>query len=143
MAYTGTGVVSYGFPIDAFTFTYFISGLTDTDAAHAAAAGLAVALDDTAENTVKLAGDGDPIFGRIFVAERRDVLGVSTASIQRKFKEKLPAAASHGITVGDSVVGDGAGLVRLVASGTPAEVTAGQRNIVVEVGDEFVVVEQL
>lgn len=142
MAYTGTGVVSFGFPIDAFTFTYLGSGLAD-DAAHAAAVGKAVMIDTANPNTVKLTTDGAAIFGRVFQAENRDVLGVSTLAIQRKFKEKLPAANGHGIAVGDSVVGAANGLVRKVASGTPAEVTAGQRNIVVEVGTDFVVVEQL
>jgi hypothetical protein len=143
MPYTGTGVVSFGFPIDAFTFTYYLSGVAQTDTAVADAVGKAVSFDDTAASTVKLAGDGEAIFGRVFQAENRDVLDVVTAAIQRKFKEKLPAAAAHGITVGDSVVGDGAGLVRLANSGVPAEVTAGARNIVVEVGTDFVVVEQL
>lgn len=142
MPYTGTGVVSFGFPIDAFTFTYYISGLAD-DAATAAAVGKAVSIDTTAANTVKLAANAEAIFGRVFQAENRAVLGVKTAAIQRKFKEKLPAANGHGIVVGESVVGAGGGLVRKVAVGVPAEVTAGQRNIVVEVGTDFVVVEQL
>lgn len=142
MAYTGTGVVSFGFPIDAFTFTYYISGLADATAV-AGAVGKAVMIDTANPSTVKLTTDGAAIFGRVFQAEDRDVLGVKTAAIQRKFKEKLPAANAHGIVVGDSVVGAAGGLVRKVASGTPAEVTAGQRNIVVEVGTDFVVVEQL
>lgn len=134
MAYNGTGVVSFGFPIDAFTFTYYISGLANA-AAVAGAPGKAVAIDDTAASTVKLAGDGDAIFGRVFSAEDRDVLGVKTAAIQRRFKEKLPAASGHGITVGDSVVGAGAGLVKLAV--------AANDTIVVEVGTDFVVVEKL
>lgn len=134
MAYNGTGVVSFGFPIDAFTFTYFISGLANA-AAVAAAPGKAVSLDETAASTVKLAGNDELIFGRIFSAEDRDVLGVKTAAIQRRFKEKLPAASGHGITVGDSVVGAGAGLVKVAL--------AANNTIVVEVGTDFVVVEML
>jgi hypothetical protein len=135
MPYTGTGVVSFGFPIDAFTFTYYMSGVAQTDVAAADAVGKAVSLDDTAASTVKLAGDGDTIFGRVFQAENRDVLDVVTAAIQRRFKEKLPATAGHGITVGDSVVGAGAGLVKVAL--------APNNTIVVEVGTDFVVVEQL
>jgi hypothetical protein len=112
-----------------------MSGVAQTDVAAADAVGKAVSLDDTAASTVKLAGDGDTIFGRVFQAENRDVLDVVTAAIQRRFKEKLPATAGHGITVGDSVVGAGAGLVKVAL--------APNNTIVVEVGTDFVVVEQL
>jgi hypothetical protein len=142
MPFTGSGVVSFGFPIDAFTFTYYITGLAD-DAATAAAVGKAVSQDTSAASSVKLAADAEAIFGRVFQAENRSVLGVKTAAIQRRFKEKLPATVGHAIAVGESVVGAGGGLVRKVATGVPAEVTAGARNVVVEVGTDFVVVEQL
>lgn len=145
MAYTGSGVVSSGFPqtADPFTFTYFLTGVFADEAAVKATEGKAVSQDTTAASSVKLAADGEAIYGRIYVAERRDVLGFNTASVQRKFKEKLPAASGHGILVGGSVVGAGNGLVRAVNGAVPAEVTAGGRNIVVETGDTFVVVEQL
>lgn len=133
MAYTGAGVVSYGFPIDDFTFTYLLSGVAATDEAVYAAEGKAVTFDNSAASTVKLAGDGDEIHGRVRKAENRAVLGIKTAAVARKFKEKLPAATGHGIVVGDSVVGAGAGLVK----------KAGAANLtrVVEVFDTSVVVE--
>lgn len=140
MAYTGAGVVSSGFPqtADPFTFTYYLTGVFADEAAVRAAEGKAVSLDTAAASSVKLAADGERIFGRIYVAERRDMLGFNTASVQRKFKEKLPAALAHGITVGASVVGAGNGLVRLAAAGAE---TTGSGNIVVETGDNYVVVE--
>lgn len=134
MAYNGAGVVSFGFPIDDFTFTYLISGLAD-EAAVAAAPGKAVTFDVTAANTVKLAGDGDVIHGRVRTAENRSVLGIKTAAIARKFKEKLPAASGHGIVVGDTVVGAGGGLVKKNGGATPTN------SRVIEVGTDFVVVE--
>lgn len=143
MAYTGQGVVSYGFPIDTHTFTYLLSGVAATDDAVAAASGKAVSQDVAAANTVKLAADAEAIFGRVFLAENRAVLGIRTAAVQRQFKEKLPAAPGHGILVGGHVVGAGAGLVRAVATGVAAEVTAGSSNVVVETGTDFVVVEKL
>lgn len=143
MAYNASGVVSSGFPLDDFTFTYYLTGVAATDAAAADAAGKAVSIDTGAASSTKLAADGEAVFGRVFLAENRSDLGFLTAAVQRKFKEKLPAAVGHGIVVGGSVVGAGNGLVRAVATGTPAEVTAGARNIVVEVGTDFVVVEQL
>lgn len=118
MAYTGTGVVSTGFPMDAFTFTYLLSGLARTGAYAAddltvfAAQGKAVSWDNTAASTVKLAADGDTIVGRVRSSENRGTLGFYTAAVARKFKEKLPAAPGHGIVVGDTVVGAGNGLVK-------------------------------
>jgi len=140
MPYNASGVVSYGFPqsADPFTFTYLISGLADDDAV-AAAPGKAVAQDVTAASTVKLAGNGDAIFGRVYQAENRAVLGIKTASIQRKFKEKLPAATGHGIIVGDSVVGAGGGLVKRSLDGSSDPLA--NNTTVVEVGDDYVVVE--
>jgi hypothetical protein len=142
MAYTGSGVVSSGFPqtADPFTFTYYLTGAFADEAAVRAAEGKAVSLDTAAASSVKLAADAEPIFGRIYVAEDRKVLGFKTASVQRRFKEKLPATVGHGIAVGDSVVGAGNGLVRLAAAG--AETTSAG-NIVVETGTDYVVVEQL
>lgn len=143
MPFTGSGVVSFGFPIDIVTFTYYLTGVTATDAATADAVGKAVSQDTAAASSVKLAADAEPIFGRIFSAENRAGLAVQTAAVQRNFKEKLPATVGHAIAVGNSVVGAGGGLVRKVATGVPAEVVAGARNVVVEVGTDFVVVEQL
>ena len=143
MAYTGSGVVSSGFPqtADPFTFTYYLTGTFADEAAVRATEGKAVSQDTAAASSVKLAASGERIYGRIYVAEDRKDLGFRTASVQRKFKEKLPAAVGHGILVGGSVVGAGNGLVRAVATGVPAEVTAGSNNIVVETGTDYVVVE--
>lgn len=134
MAYTGSGVVTSGFPLDDFTFTYLISGLADAAAVNAAP-GKVVAIDTGAAATVKLAGDGDEIFGRVRTAEDRDVLGIKTAAIARKFKERVPAATGHGIVVGDSVVGAGNGLVKKAAE--------ANGTVVIETGTDYVVVEKL
>jgi len=138
MAYNITGVVSDGFPFGIFTFTYHLSGTFADDTAVAATAGKAVSLDTSAAATVKLAADGDVIFGRVYVAENRNSIGGGkVASIARKFKEKLPAATGHGIVVGDRVIGAGAGLVK-------KDTAAGVANpIVVEVGTDYVVAEKL
>lgn len=138
MAYNFTGVVADGFPIGIFTFTYHLTGLaaklTDDDVT--ALQGKAVTLDTAAATSVKLAGDGDRILGRIYVAEDRALLnGGRVASVARKFKERLPAAVGHGIVVGDSVVGAGGGLVKKAG--------AANDNIVIETGVEYVVVEKL
>lgn len=118
MAYTGAGVVSYGFPIDQFIFTYLISGLAD-QAATDAAPGKVVSFDNSAASTVKLAADGDTIVGRVKTSENRDVLGIKVAAVQRKFKERVAAVANHGLAVGDTVLGGGGGLVKKNGTGTP------------------------
>lgn len=138
MAYTPNGVVSHGFPIDDVTFTYELTGQAQTDAAAASAAGKAVTQDKTKPAAVKLAGDGDILFGRVFQAENRSVQGFMTAAVQRMFKEKLPAAVGHGIALGDSVVGGAAVNGQL---GYVKKATEANRTLVVEVGTDFVVVE--
>lgn len=131
MPYNGAGVVSFGFPLDDFTFTYLISGLAD-QAATDAAPGKVVSQDTTAANTVKLAADGDAIFGRVRTAENRTVLGFKTAAIQRKFKEKVPTAAGYTTpAVGDRVIGGGAGTVKKATANSGAGVPSDP--VVVEV----------
>ena len=132
--YDPRAVVSYGFPFDDFIFTYNLSGApTQADL------GKALTLDAAAASTFKLAADGDAVHGRLFQVEDRTQQGAGiVGSVQRKFKEKLPAAAGHGIGVGDSVCGAGAGLVRLAVGGVDP-IT----NLVIETGADFVVVESL
>lgn len=135
MAYDPRKVVSSGFPLDDFTFTYNISGAVTQDDL-----GKAVTLDTAADSTMKLAGDGAQIHGRLWSYEDRSQQGAGkTGAVQRRFKERLPAAAGHGIARGDAVCGSAtAGLVRKAVAGTDP-IT----NLVVEVGTDFVVVESL
>lgn len=127
-------VRTWGFPLDDFTFTYRLSG-TPTEAD----AGKAVTLDTTQAGTMKLTGDNDVIMGRLFSVEVRTVDGIRTGAVQRKFKEKLPAATGHGIVLGDTVVGSATpGVVKKGATQTEPKF-----NRVVEVGTDFVVVEYL
>lgn len=142
MAYNGAGVVSFGFPqaADPFTFTYLLSGSFADAAAVSATAGKATTIDTAAASTHKLAGDGDPIHGRIFVAENRDILGINVASVQRKFKEKLPTAAGYTTpAVGDRVIGGGSGTVKKATANSGAG--APTDPVVVEVFAGFVAVE--
>ena len=124
-------IVSYGFPLDAFTFTYKLPiTITQLDL------GKAVTLDVTAACAMKLSVDGSPINGRLFSIENRTNQGAGyTGAVQRRFKEKLPAAIGHPIVVGDSVCGSAVpGEVRKIA-------TEPKTNLVVEIGTDFVVVE--
>lgn len=139
--YTPAAIIQEGFPFGQFTFTYALSGVAATDDAVAATAGKAVMLDPAAPGTVKLTTDGARIFGRVYVAENRAVLGMRVASVARKFKERLPAAAAHGIVVGDRIVGAANGLVKKAT----LNAGAGEATdpIVVETGTDYVIAEML
>lgn len=132
MTYDPRKVVSAGFPLDDVTFTYNLSGDLDRNTL-----GYAVTLDKTAPSTMKLAGAGDPVHGRLCTLEDRTQQNAGvTCTVQRCFKEQMPAAIGHGIAIGDSVEGGATpGLVEKAA--------AANRTLVVEVGTDFVVVELL
>jgi hypothetical protein len=139
---TPNQIVNDGFPFGIFTFTYALSGVYATDEAIAAANGKVVALDTSAPGTVKLAGDGDAIFGRVYVAERRAVLGINVASVARKFKERVPVAAGYDApAVGDRVIGGGNGTVKKATANAGAG--APSDPVVIEVGNDYVIVEFL
>jgi hypothetical protein len=111
-----------------FQYTYKISGtVTEADE------GKAVTLDSTAANTVKLAGADDVVIGRLFRYENRVAEGVKLATVETKGGMRLPKLASTVVAVGDSVVGEAAGLVKAAASPNWAS------NFVVEVGTDYVV----
>jgi hypothetical protein len=130
MAFNPNQVVLDGFTQHDFAFTMLISGtVTSADL------GKAVTLDTTAPATVKLAGDGDPIYGRIFQIEDRSQEGVTTCTVETRFRKRLPKSAAA-ITLGASVVGAGAGLVKAGV--------ASSKNIVLFVDEDadYVIVEQ-
>lgn len=136
MTYDPRKVVSYGFPLDDFTFTYNLAaGIGQANL------GNALTLDTSAASKMKLAGNGAAIHGRLFQAEDRSQQGAGlTGSVQRKFKEILPCIAASGLAVGDSVCGSATpGTVRKAVAGTDP-IT----NLVVEVlTNNRVVVESL
>lgn len=136
MPYTPNAIVLEAFSFEADTFTRYISGITTQVAADII--GHAVALDATAAGTVKLAGDGDYVYGRVYQYEDRKQEGVKTVSVERRFVKRLPKTAAA-IAIGATVVGAGAGLVK-------AAVSPDQNiNTVIFVDEtlDYVVVEKL
>lgn len=124
MAYTPNSVVTQTFSFEDFIFTMLVSGAVTVNDV-----GKAVALDLTAPNTVKLAGDGDAVFGRLETFEDRTQEGIKVGAVSRKFRTILPTSAQ--LAVGDEVVGSAtAGAVK--ANPTQPEPGAGA-NVVVEV----------
>lgn len=131
MVYNPNSVVTQSFSFDDFIFTYKLAaGITAADV------GKAVELDATAAGQVKLVTNDAEIYGRLETFEDRGN-GLLTGAVSRKFRGKLPANAGHGIVVGNSVRGTGAGLVEVHATHNPLN------NVVIEVGTDFVVVEKL
>lgn len=72
--------------------------------------GLAVTQDTTAANTVKLAGDGDKILGRLENVEDRTVEGIKVGAV--KIIGGMALKKTGEIAVGDMVLGGGSGLVK-------------------------------
>lgn len=133
MSYTPNAVVAHSFSFPDYTFTMNVSGsVTQADV------GKAVALDTTNPNTVKLAGAGDVVYGRLETVETGGLDGLTVGAISRKFRSVLPTDGTT-ITVGQSVVGGAtAGAVKA------ATTHSVDRNTVLQVlSGNRVVVEQL
>lgn len=111
-----------------FQYTYSISGtVVEADE------GKAISLDTSATNTVKLAGDGDALLGRLFKYEDRVVEGTKLATIETKGGFRLPKLESEVIAVGNTVIGAGSGNVKAAGS-------ANSSNHVTKVGTDYVIV---
>lgn len=80
--------------------------------------GLAVTQDTTAANTVKLAGDGDKILGRLENVEDRTVEGIKVGAV--KIIGGMALKKTGEIAVGDMVLGGGSGLVKKDATSSGA-----------------------
>ena len=130
MAIIGQGISLRGMTHEKFHYPFYLaSGITAADV------GKAVALDTSAANTVKLAGDDEQIVGKLVTVEDRAVEGVlvGTVTLRGGFKFEK-AAAAPAISVGDTVIGAGGGEVKAAGAANHAA------NMVVEVDGDFVIV---
>lgn len=132
MTYKATAVVAHSFSYPDYTFSMNVSGaVTQADV------GKAVTLDSGAENTVKLAGDGDHVYGRLETIETGGLDGLTVGAISRKFRAILPTAAA--VTVGAEVTGSAtAGAVKPTAA-QPAEGAKSNRVLAILTGNRAVV----
>lgn len=118
----GGGISLVGIPHSEFRRTvYLAAGITSADV------GKPVTLDTSANNTFKLAGANDVIYGNLKVVENRVQEGILVGTIE--FKGGFQWTKSGVIAVGDGVVGAGAGAVK---AGT------NPRSFVVAVGSTTV-----
>lgn len=134
MAFNPNQVVLDGFTQHDFAFTMFLaagSGLSDDDLL-----GRAVSLDTSATATVKVAAADEAIYGRIFQVEDRSQEGVVTVTVETRFRKRLKKQAGTAFVIGDTAIGEGAGLVKPALSADPA------KNVVLAVESDYVIVEQ-
>lgn len=122
-----TNVSLAGFHFEDFSLTFKLTaGITANDV------GKAVALSTAAPNTVKLAGDGDVIIGRLATVEDRTIEGTLLGAVELKFANTLPIKTGEVVVVGDTVVGAGAGEVKTLKV-TGVSAPDYSKNMVVEV----------
>jgi len=105
------GLSNKGRYLENWQETFLYSGtLTDADV------GKAVALDTTADRTVKLAGDTDEIIGRLEVVENRVQEGLKTCTVALKFIGWVPKTGTF--AVGNGIQGSAtAGVVKQLTTG--------------------------
>jgi len=110
----GQGVTLKGYFMEAYQFTVLLSGSIT-----AADVGKALTQDNTAANTFKLAGDGDPIHARLETYEDRVQEGIKVGAAAFHFANDLPIksglTSTFVVAVGSTLVGAGNGEVKNVA----------------------------
>lgn len=129
MAIIGQGISLRGITHNDFHYPFFLAaGITKADA------GKAVALDATAPNTVKLAGDGEQVVGKLTTVENRTVEGVLVGTVELRGGFRFTVADTLTVDIGDTVVGAGGGEVKAAVTANHAD------NMVVEVDGNTVIV---
>lgn len=118
MAYNTVKLAKFTF--EAFQLTVNLaSGITSADI------GKPVTQDTSADNQVKLAGDGDPIIGVLYTVEDRVNEGTRVGTVEFKFAAKVPIKSGlTGASVvarGKRLCGAGGGEVRALDGTVGAE----------------------
>lgn len=116
------GISLVGIPHSEFRRTvYLTAGITKADE------GKPVTIDTTANNTFKLAGADDVVMGNLKVVENRVQEGILVGTVE--FKGGFQWTKSGAITVGDGVVGAGAGAVKTGANPRSLVVAVGTTTV--------------
>ncbi len=99
------GISPVGIPHSEFRYTvYLAAGIVAADV------GKPVTLDTTADNTFKLAGADDVVYGNLKVVENRVQESILVGTVE--FKGGFTWTKSGVVARGDGVVGAGAGAVK-------------------------------
>lgn len=127
----GQGVTLLGLEVSSDAVTVNLaSDITEKDE------GKALAVDASAPNTMKLAGDGDAIRGYLDKVEIREAKGVVGTMYTRGWF-KFPLKESDTAAVGDSIVGAGSGKVKKAMKESTTLVV--NETYIVEKGNDYVV----
>lgn len=98
MAVIGKGVTLKGLNQPEWAFTFNLeASITKDDV------GKVVAIDPTGDNQVKLAGDGDRIYGRLKTVEIREIEGVNVGTVE--LKGGIQVSTTGVVAVGDTLEG--------------------------------------
>jgi len=125
-----------GLPVEDFINTFLVK-IGGSEATQADAGNAAMSIDTTTANQVKLAVDGERIYGRLEVREDRVQEGIVVGSIARKggvtFNVSPTVSLSSPITnpaIGDFLVGavNGSAKGGFVRKASTAEIQAGKSN---------------
>lgn len=119
----GWGVTLRGYHAEHAIFTFHLAaGITQDDI------GKAVSIDTAAPNSVKLAADGEFVFGRLETVEDRVTEGMLVGAVAVRFSNTLPYTGT--VAVGNTAVGSTTpGLVRAAAAADHSH------NVIVEVDE--------
>lgn len=107
----GNGVSLHGIYHEDYAYTWNISGVVDKSAD----IGKAMSQDKTADDTAKLAADGDTLIGALGSYEDRVQEGIKVGTVYHKGNFQFPYTGA--LAVGDSVIGAGAGQVKTAGVG--------------------------
>lgn len=125
----GQGVTLLGLEVSSDAVTVNLaSDITEKDE------GKALAVDASAPNTMKLAGDGDVIRGYLDKVEIREAKGV-VGTVYTRGWFKFPLKENDTADIGDSIVGAGSGEVKKAT----ADTAAVNETYIVEKGSNYVV----
>ena len=128
MATIGVGVSLRGIEHEEFHYPFNLAASVTADDVSKP-----VALDTTAANTVKVAGDNDTVIGKLVTYENRTIEGVKVGAVALKGGFKF--GKSGVIAIGDSVCGSAtSGSVKKLATADYS------LNMVTEVGSDYVIV---
>lgn len=124
-------MIGQGISLDGMTHNDFHYPFHLATTMVAADVGKPVAIDATAANTVKVAGDDDEIIGKLVTFEDRTIEGIKVGTVALRGGFRFPVLASDPLKAGDTAVGAGNGDVKAAATANHAS------NIVVEVANGF------
>ena len=128
-----------GMFLEDVQFTWNLSGTIDpiNDI------GKAVTLDTSAANTMKLAGAGDRIYGKLQQIEARAIEGITVRTVSMQFIDIMPFKVGETFAVGDTAVGGGSGTVEVLKVSSVSAPDPNQNTVVEVLSDGTPVVMKL